>query len=182
MDEDGDTLIIKETIKAGVASADAALTITVPEGTEFDRVKIDTGAGVVNFDTLTADKITMSFGAGEVRISSLTAKSGADIDGGAGRITIRGGAIHDLDFDMGVGEFNLTSRLSGDCDLDLGVGQSNITLIGAADDYEIDADKGIGEIKIGGMTISSSTKIGNGNCEVEISGGVGSIIISFSED
>ena len=105
-----------------------------------------------------------------------------DIDGGAGRITISDGALHNLDLDMGVGQLNLTSALTGESDFDLGIGESNITVIGNKDDYKLDIEKGIGNITVDGTSVSNIKEYGNGNNSIEVSGGIGAINLRFQEE
>ena len=185
VDDDNGRLTIKDLTKnklfGGYSYEKAVLTIYVPTGTVFENVNLTTGAGRLTVDNMYAETIDFELGAGEVSIGALVATKSADIDGGAGRITVSGGALKNLDMDMGVGELNLTSSLSGECKLDMGVGNSNITLIGNKDDYKLDLEKGIGSISIDGKNVSDFSNSGNGTNEVEINGGVGAINVRFEE-
>ncbi len=178
--QDG-VLSIKETNKLLKHYNGAALVITIPKDTVFEKVEITTGAGRLTADTLSANILDCDFGAGEIKIGSLLARSKADIDGGAGKITISGGVLNNLDFDMGVGQLNFTSQLTGKSELDLGIGQSNITLLGGKDSYCLDIEKGIGSITVDGSSISNISELGSGENGVDISGGVGSIRVDFFE-
>ena len=180
VEEKGGLLTIRETRKFAGTYTGAVLTIYVPAGTVFDHVNLTTGAGRVTADRLTSDTLDFELGAGDVAITSLVAISSANIEGGAGRITISDGALEDLDLEMGVGQLNLTAALTGDCQLDLGVGESNITLIGDKDDYKLDLEKGIGSISVDGKNVSDYGNSGNGKNTVEINGGIGSIHIRFA--
>ena len=159
----------------------AVLTIYVPVGTMFDNVNIKTGAGRFTVDSLSAATIGFELGAGDVTISKLIAEKSADIEGGAGRITISNGAIKDLALKMGMGQLNLTAALTGDSELELGVGESNITLLGSKDDYELDIEKGIGNITVDGKNVTDYGGSGRGANEVEIHGGIGAINVEFKE-
>jgi len=187
VEEDGGRLSVMDVSKTKISGFSAksgetpVLTLYVPAGFVFENVNVSTGAGRLTIDTLSAETVDFELGAGEVSIGSLSAKKSADIEGGAGRITVSGGAMNDLDLDMGVGELNLTSALSGDCRLDMGVGESNVTLIGSRDDYRLDIEKGIGSICVDGKNVSDFGTGGAGANEVEITGGVGAINITFDE-
>lgn len=179
--EEGGLLTIQETkIFTGTYSG-AVLTVYVPAGTVFDNVNLTTGASRLTIENLTSGTLDFELGAGDVSIDSLVATKSADIDGGAGRITITNGTLKDLDLDMGVGQLNLTSALTGNCQLDLGVGESNITLIGSKENYKLDLEKGLGNIFIDGVNVSDYGSSGNGTNKVEINGGVGSINVEFKE-
>ena len=174
-------LTIKETKKFANTYTGAVLTLYIPADTVFEKVNIITGAGRLTVDSLSASTMNFELGAGEVTIDTLVATSGIDIDGGAGKITVSGGALHNLDLDMGVGQLNLVSALTGDSDFDLGVGESNITIIGNRDDYKLDIEKGIGNITVDGASVSNIKEQGNGNNSIEVSGGIGAINLKFKE-
>ncbi len=175
-------LTIKETKKFnGSTYTGAVLTLYIPVDTVFEKANITTGAGTLTVDSLSASTMNFELGAGEVTIDTLVAASDIDIDGGAGKITISGGALHNLDLDMGVGQLNLTSALTGESDFDLGVGESNITIIGNKDDYKLDIEKGLGNITVDGTSVSNIKGQGNGNNSIEVSGGIGAINLKFKE-
>ena len=174
-------LTIKETKKFGSTYTGAILTLYIPADTVFEKANIVTGAGRFIVDCLSADNMNFELGAGEVTINTLIATKSADIEGGAGKITITDGTLHNLDLEMGVGQLNLTAVLTGDCQLDSGVGEMNITLLGNKEDYKLELEKGIGSISVDGQGISNNGNIGNGTNEVEINGGVGAINVKFKE-
>ena len=180
--EDGQ-LRIKETKKLfGVSSGGVTVILGIPDGFVFDGVSIDTGAGSVEIEALSADILKISLGAGEAKISNLTANSRADIDGGAGEMTIDGGRLNNLSLDMGVGELTLRSRIEGTSELDYGVGETRLTLIGSREDYQIKLDRGLGEAKLEGESMGDTSVYGAGQNRIDIDGGVGAIKIDFEKD
>ncbi len=70
---------------------DALLEIAVPEDFVFGRADIETDAGVVKIDSLTAGILNLELWAGEVAIGNLTVTGSAEIEGGAGELNINGG-------------------------------------------------------------------------------------------
>ena len=186
VDEKNGCLTLKDLTKIKLngsnAYENAVLTIYVPVGMVFDNVNIKTGAGRFTVDSLSAATIGFELGAGDVTISKLIAEKSANIEGGAGRITISNGAIKDLALKMGMGQLNLTAALTGDSELELGVGESNITLLGSKDDYELDIEKGIGNITVDGKNVTDFGSSGNGANEVDIHGGVGAINVRFNNE
>lgn len=179
VEEKGNVLTVAETKKFSGTYNGAMLTIYVPAGTVFDNTTLITGAGRLTIDDLSSGTLAFELGAGDVSITSLIATKSADIEGGAGRITISDGALKNLDLEMGVGQLNLTSALSGDCQLDLGIGESNIMLIGNKEDYRLELEKGIGNIRVDGKNVSDYGSSGNGVNKVEINGGIGAINVDF---
>ena len=180
---DNGMLCISETRKM-FSSFPKGITVilSIPEDFVFADVKIETGAGEVEIDALSAETLSISLGAGEATINNLTANSHADIEGGAGELNIDGGLLRNLELDMGVGELTLKSRIEGQSKIDCGVGESEITLLGSSEDYQIEIDKGIGEAKIDGKSMHDDEVYGKGNNRIEIDSGVGSIDIVFSMD
>ena len=174
-------LTIRDTKKFIRTYTGAVLTLYIPADTVFDKANITTGAGRLTVDNLSADTMNFELGAGEVAIDTLVAASDIDINGGAGKITISGGALHNLDLDMGAGQLNLTSALTGESDFDLGIGESNITVIGNKNDYKLDIEKGLGNITVDGTSVSNIKGQGNGNNDIEISGGIGAINLKFGK-
>ena len=158
-------LTIKETKKFSGKYTNAILILYIPAETKFENVNLTTGAGRLTIDKLSADTLDFELGAGEVFITHLIATLSADIEGGAGKITVSDGTVNNLDLQMGVGQLNLISALTGECELDLGVGESNITVLGNKDDYKLDIEKGIGNITV-----------------IEITGGIGAINVKFEEN
>ena len=176
-------LSINETKKLfSVYPKGATVILNIPEGFVFDEATVDTGVGKVEIDALSADVLKLSLGAGEAEIGSLTANSRADIDGGAGKLNIDGGRLCNLKLDMGVGELTLKSRIEGQSRLDYGIGETKLTLLGSREDYKIEIDKGIGEAKVAGESMSDDSVYGAGENRIEIDGGIGAIRIEFSED
>ena len=174
-------LTIQETKKFSGTYNGAALTVYVPAGTVFDDVNLITGAGRLTVEKLSSGTLDFELGAGDVSMDSLVATKSADIEGGAGRITIKDGALKDLDLDMGVGQLNLTAALTGNCQLDLGVGETNMTLSGKKDAYKLDIEKGIGSIFVDGKNVSDYGSSGSGANSVKINGGIGAIHVLFTD-
>lgn len=174
-------LTIKETRKIANTYTGAALTLYIPDGAVFEKINIVTGAGRFTAEFLSAGTVNLEFGAGEVKIDTLIAASYADIEGGAGEITISGGALRNLDMEMGVGKLNLTSALTGECEFDMGIGESDITVLGNKDDYKLDIEKRIGNITVDGTAVSNTKIQGSGNNSIEITGGIGAVALNFQK-
>ncbi|MGN1194272.1 MAG: DUF4097 family beta strand repeat-containing protein [Acutalibacteraceae bacterium] len=179
---DDGKLIINETKKAfSLFSKAASVVLYIPDGFVFDDAQIETGAGEVKIDSLSADVLKLSLGAGEAEIKNLTANSRADIEGGAGEVTINGGLLNNLELDMGIGSLTLISRLEGKSNLNYGIGEAKLTLSGSRDDYQIELDKGIGEARLEGESMRDDSVYGSGKNLISIDGGIGEISIRFSE-
>lgn len=164
------------------SSKGVTVILSIPEGFVFDSAKIDTGAGEVEIDSLSSDVLKLSLGAGKAEIKNLTANSHADIDGGAGELTIDGGRLCNLELDMGVGELAIKSRIEGQSQLDYGIGETKLTLLGDRADYKIELDKGIGEAELEGNSIGDNSVYGSGENRIKIDGGIGELRITFLKE
>ena len=173
-------LTVKEKKKYfGTLGEKVTVTVSYPKSTTFEKVSINSGAGRVTAELISAQKLDLDLGAGEVNITELNVFTKAQIDGGAGAIKIGGGAMNNVDLDMGVGALTMRAALSGKSELSQGVGETSITLLGSKDDYCVEVDKGLGEITVDGIKMKSGGIYGNGESRVEIDGGVGEINVSF---
>ena len=159
----------------------AVLTLFVPKDFVFDKAEIKTGAARFTAESISADELSLDFGAGKVSIDSLNASRECEIDSGVGEVSINGGNICNLDFDMGVGAVDITCALSGDSEFDCGVGEANIKIIGKKESYGISVDKGIGDIKIDGQTVSDGIFSTYTENMIEINSGVGSVNVTFED-
>ena len=177
--ENGEILEINETRPFFTSHSGMKVILTIPEENVFDYADINAGAGSVKIDDLRANSLKIELGAGELKARRLDASDKAEIDGGAGSVTISGGCLNNADIDMGVGELNLTSELSGKSSIDYGVGETNLVLIGEEDDYKIELDKGVGEAWLAGRKMSDDSVYGAGENFIEIDGGIGELSITF---
>lgn len=176
----GSTLTISEKKRIFYFNSyNTKLVLTVPKDYNFSKAAIETGAGRLNIDELNTEKLSLELGAGEVDIKKLSADKSADIEGGAGKVTIADSTLSKLDLAMGVGELNLTGKLTGKCEIETGVGKANIKLLGNADDYRIEIDKGLGKAIVNGAKMHDGSIYGNGDTELELTGGIGEIKLDF---
>lgn len=177
--EKNGTLELKEKKKASVLYNGAVLILYIPDSVTFNKAEITTGAGKFTVDGMSAENLALSLGAGDVELNSLNSTSFTDIDGGAGRITIKNSSFRDVDLDMGVGQLNFNASVFGDGNFNLGVGEANLSFFGNEEDYSTDIDKGIGSISVNGRNITEYETHGGKLGNIEIDGGVGTVNINF---
>lgn len=181
-DENG-CLTVTEEKRSFFSFSDAAqVIVTVPTGMVFDDAQITTGAAAVTIERLETDTLRLELGAGEVIIDSLTANAKAEIEGGAGRLVIRDGCLYQLDLDMGAGKLELTAAILGRSSINYGVGATDLVLLGTAEDYRIDLDKGLGSATIDGNEMRDGSVYGDGENKLEIDGGVGALKVTFRDN
>lgn len=155
------------------------ITIYIPNEIDLGELKIESGAGQIEIEEISAKKLDINQGAGTLYINDSTFYD-TEIDGGAGEIKITDSVLEDLELDAGVGKVEIEAELIGNSKLDCGVGEINLTLLGDESSYKIKADKGIGNIKIDGNDYNKDATYGNGTNKIEVEGGIGEINVSFS--
>lgn len=178
-EDDGTLKISEKKIAFSTSGESVTVILTIPEGFVFADASLETGAGKVDIDALSAGTLDLDLGAGAVDIGSLNARTRAKVSTGTGKLAIRDGQLHDLAMDMGVGKLEFTGQLTGTNDLNLGVGAAELNLIGSPEDYQIRLDKGIGSATVDGKSLSDGGTFGEGEYRIDIDGGIGSISIQF---
>lgn len=152
--------------------------IYLPEDMEqIEEVKMDIGAGTIFIENLKTKNLYFELGAGNVTIDSMTVSKKMILNGGAGNIEINSGKIANADVDLGVGKTTIKSDFTGNSKIDTGIGELNLDLTLPKEDYKINVNKGIGEIRFNGKSIEDDTSLGNGTNYIKVSGGVGGINI-----
>lgn len=148
----------------------------------FASVHAQTYSGKVSVEYLSAQNFFWTVGAGETKITELYVEDNAEIIGGAGKLTVLNGAIHNLDMSLGVSECNFTAELTGDNTIACGVGNLNLNLAGLKEDYCVEIDVGVGGASVDGKKVQAGTVVGVGENFVDISGGVGGVAVCFIGD
>lgn len=142
-------------LDGGKDIADANITITVPDKV-FDKIDIEAGVGTTEIDDITVAEFDFDGGIGESSFTYMDILRNADID-------------------VGVGEFYFSGELNGDIDIDSGVGSVTMDIDGYKLDYNINYDKGVGDVEINGSNIEST----NEKHKIDIDCGVGEVNLNF---
>ena len=174
-------LEIKNNKKLNKSDSKSRITIYLPEDVELEEADIQVGAGIVDVTGLIAKNVEFSFGAGNVNMQNITVKNNAKIECGAGQAIIKNSELANADIEAGVGKLVYSGDLTGNTQIDCGVGDVEVELTGDAEKYAIHTEKGIGDIKINDSSVANDSTIGNGENEIDIEGGVGSVDIRMSK-
>lgn len=157
------------------------LVVYIPENLEFEKVRINAGAGKIQIENINAKKLYLELGAGETIIEKLNVTDNCKIESGAGKVSILSGSINEMNLDMGVGKFELASDITGKSEINAGIGNLELNIKNNKENYTIKADKGIGSIKIDGKEVADDENYGDGENTIKIDGGIGSIKIDFED-
>ena len=174
-------LEIKSNKKLNKSDSKSSITIYLPEDVELEEADIQVGAGIVDVTGLIAKNVEFSFGAGNVNMQNITVKNNAKIECGAGQAIIKNSELANANIEAGVGKLVYSGDLTGNTQIDCGVGDVELELTGDAEKYAIHTEKGIGDIKINDSSVANDSTIGNGENEIDIEGGVGSVDIRMSK-
>lgn len=180
VNENGKVTIKEEKIsKWNIGKDDGSLLIIyLPEDIkQMDKVKMDIGAGTIDIGKINTKSLYLDLGAGNVTIDDLNVSEETKINGGAGNININSGKIANINFDLGIGDTTINADITGNSKIDTGIGKLNVYLTLAKEEYKIDIEKGVGEIRFNDTIVSNDTSIGDGNNHLKINGGVGEINI-----
>ena len=159
------------------ASNNAKLVIYVPNN--MKKLDIDIGAGKVYVDSVTVENLDLEVGAVTTDIKELVVMANAKIDAGVGNISINDSDISNLDINSGVGKVRYNGYLRGTNSVECVVGSMSINLSGTEEMYKITAGKAVGELSVNGTSLKGTQTIGEGPNQIKISGGIGSINITY---
>ena len=157
------------------------LVVYVPEDLNFKKIKINAGAGKIQIENINTENLDLELGAGETTINKLNVTNNCKIESGAGKVSISSGKIDGLNLDMGIGNIEITSVITGNSKIDAGIGNLDLKVQDNKENYTIESDSGIGNIKIDGNKVAEDAKYGNGKNIIKIDGGIGNINIEFKE-
>ena len=156
----------------------AKVILYVPENFEFTKAEIEIGAGTTNIEQLKVAHLDLNLGAGTVKIQNCEAQK-TDIECGAGKVEIEKSNLKNLKLNTGVGEFSYNGYILGNSTIECGIGKLTLDLDGGEELYSIEAEHGIGAIKLNGNKIEDGKIQGNGENIIKIEGGIGEIQINM---
>ena len=156
-------------------TADANITITVPNK-QFKKIDIDGGVGTTEIDGIDVIEFDFDGGVGENNFSNLNVLGNANIDLGVGKTAISESALNQSEINVGVGRFDFSGKLNGDTDIDSGVGSVTMDIDGYKLDYNINYDKGVGDVEINGADRETATI----KHDIDIDCGVGEVKLNFN--
>lgn len=158
-----------------------SLVIYVPDDLVFENIKINAGTGKIQIENMNTKKLSLMLGSGETTIDKLIVTDKCKIESGAGRVSILSGNINQFDLEVGIGDFEATALVTGNSKINAGIGNLKLTLQGSRKDYQIQAEKGIGTIKIDDKNVEDNYSYGNGDNLIKLEGGIGNIHVHFEE-
>ena len=178
--QDGNKLKIVEKNNKMFKHKNEDIIVYVPNDLKFEYVSISSNAGSVTIKNLITDSLKLDLGVGETKIENMLSNR-TKINSDVGSLTVDNSVLENLDFDMGIGEAIITAKILGNSKIDAGIGNLDLKVQDNKENYTIESDSGIGNIKIDGNKVAEDTKYGNGKNIIKINGGIGNIDVEFKE-
>lgn len=155
----------------------------VPENYSYGEVKIDLGAGVLEFPGLKAEKASLDVGAGRIRADGAeVGKLEANV--GMGQIELTDMAVTDFEAEVGMGELVANGAVQGNIDAECSMGNLELWLEGAQEDFNYELSGAMGNLTLGGESyggFANEKKVNNGaKKKMEIECSMGNVTIGFS--
>ena len=163
---EGGTLNIKTVRKTTVGKKSCTITLYIPKDFRFKETDVEIGAGLLEFENLSADEISIEVGAGEVSNSGLL-------------------QVNELNLEVGMGSVILSAMCESDADIECAMGSIELELSGSETDYNYYIESAMGSVDIGSYSVSGlagGRKIDNdAGCDINLECSMGSIEIGFMD-
>ena len=167
---------------------DVRIAIEIPSGTYFERLKLETGAASVHFDTdsIRCGKLEVDAGVGDIVMTGLMVDERMEVEAGTGNVEISGDIYGDVKADCGVGNFELKGLVQGNITAECGMGNMELSLKGKETDYNYRISCGMGSVSVNGMEYNGvdwESNIANEGAvgTIDVDCGMGSVSLRFTE-
>ena len=164
---DGDTIKIhtKDSVQFISWGSSGVISIEVPKGTHFGDVDMKIGAGKIECENVSAQKLSLEVGAGEIIMSESDTK--------------------EMAVNVGMGSFIFHGNVNGDIEMDCGMGNAQLWLDGTEEDYNYEIDCDMGNITVGNHSyggVSAKQYIDNNAAyDIEMDCGMGNVELYFND-
>lgn len=157
------------------------ISITVPHGTHLSVVQVDTDMGDITLDNVTAGEVELDTDVGNIVVSGGTFRS-LDCDSEVGEVTVMAVTTDYLKCYADVGQVQAMEFTATETDLETNLGSVTAVALGARDDYALELEVDLGEIKVDGQKVSSPYSCSGNSCVLAAKADVGSVTVDFLEE
>lgn len=168
------------------SSLSTVITVEIPAGFEFEKVRMSLGAGEFTSDILSGKEVKLELGAGQVTIEKLSVVN-MECEVGAGQIIIRNAeTIGNLDFKVGMGNLEFTGSIPGNLVAECAMGQMCFHIEGSKEgDHDYNLQCAAGNLRAGSTSfagVAANKKIDNGTGSLyKLECAMGNLEVTFSE-
>lgn len=152
---EGDTLYVKSITSSRRWNQlkNAKITLYVPDGSSFEEADIELGAGVLEFEELSAKQAFLEVGAGQIKISRARVQE-LEVNVGLGQIVLQDMDVAELEAEIGMGELEARGAITEKADIICSMGNVEMTVDGREEDFNFDLQGGMGNMDVGSMSHS----------------------------
>lgn len=159
------------------------LEVILPEGSQFSKVKFNTGAGQMKVSDITTEDAIIKVGAGDFKGERIFISNNLNAKIGAGQMKMEQAIVRTAYLDCGVGSLEYKGKILEAGDLHCGIGELKMKLEGLESDFDYQLNGGIGNIRIGNTNLSGlgrNKTIDNGTGKLmKCQCGLGQIVVDF---
>lgn len=152
---------VKDTTISGTLDVTAHMGDIDLQGTKADRVTVESAMGEVDCEGMEANFLTVGSALGDVDVE---------------RATLGG-----LDANLDMGEGTFSGKLTGDLSIDASMGSVDVELVGVREDYVLDLDTDMGEIRVDGRKYSPESADTDAANRLTVSCNMGEINVEFTD-
>lgn len=135
------------------------ITITIPDRTQLEELKIHLAAGLLEAEDLAAETAFLEVDAGSMKVEELLVLKALEVQNGVGEIRVYDAKVNNITVDNGIGAISLTGAVSGENKIKCGIGEVKLTLTDRNSvDFNYTIDCGIGQVEIGEKSYQGSVE------------------------
>lgn len=154
------------------------LKIYIPDGAKFKKGEITADAGNVDVSELTVDNFKIDADAGNVKMDSVDVQN-CEIDVDAGNIKIEDSVVKNVKMEADAGNIKLLNVVTDVAKMEASMGNIKAEIKGNRDDYDINVDNSLGDVKVDGSKVGSLKEKTGKDKKINIENDMGNVKISF---
>lgn len=174
----GSGMVSLSDITTGQMDIDSGSGKVVAENVTADTLYINSGSGRVSLTKASASETMLDTGSGSVTVEDATLGK-LYLNSGSGSVTMKSLVAKDLDLDSGSGSVELEGELTGDCAFETGSGSITVAIMGAEEEYRVEADCGSGTFRVNGKKREEGSYGKKVKGALSFDSGSGSVNVTF---
>ncbi len=164
-----------------VSADTGSMTVTVPEGTALDQVRVNSELGSVTLEDIRTVELTIEQSCGETVLRRCTWTT-AEIQNDAGSVNGTGLTSEGLRVAVSAGEVNLQGKLTGDTDIDNDLGSVILNLEDRKSTYGGQLETDLGQVTVGRRSSGKQLDLDGGPNWLDVYCDLGSIEVTFGSN
>lgn len=171
----------KMALWGGMRNEQCSMTLTIPEGTELNLMNIEVAMGNISAEEITSKGCDTLTNMGNCTFKKCSFEE-ADIDTNMGEITIKDTYLGDAEVNNDMGTIRVENCTFQDLDVDNAMGDTIIDAEQSLDDYQIELEAGMGEVRVNGQGEGTKYRQSGSAGKLEASTSMGSVRLSYRNE